>query len=100
MNIGLSQSDTKKIQEVLERFPFIDKAVLYGSRAKGNFKAGSDIDLALFGQHLSFDTLVAVAMAVDDLLLPYVVDLSAYDMIDNPALREHIDRVGCVLYQK
>jgi len=73
--------------------------VLYRSRAKGNFKPGSDIDLTLFG-NVNSDVLADIANAVDDLLLPLVVDLSADSMLDNQELINHIDRVGVVFYNK
>lgn len=73
--------------------------MLYRSRAKGNFKPGSDIDLTLFG-NVNSDVLADIANAVDDLLLPLVVDLSADSMLDNQELINHIDRVGVVFYNK
>ncbi|MEI8402869.1 MAG: nucleotidyltransferase domain-containing protein, partial [Alcaligenaceae bacterium] len=77
----------------------IDKVVLYGSRALGTHKPGSDIDLALFGKNVTPDLTASIAILIDDLLLPYTLDLTAYDLIDNLALREHIDRVGIELFQ-
>lgn len=100
MDTGLSHDATAKIQRTLSQFAGIEKAVLYGSRAKGNYKSGSDIDLTLFGTGLSHETLMDISIALDDLLLPYMVDLSIYSDLDNHALREHIDRVGLVIYQR
>ena len=74
--------------------------MLYGSRAKGNFKPGSDIDLTLFGPDINGDVLADIANALDDLLLPLVIDLSVYSMLDNQELIDHIDRVGVVFYDK
>lgn len=75
-------------------------AALYGSPAKGNYKRGSDIDLTLKGDALTYRDLLRLMDELDDLLLPYMIDLSIYDQIDNPALREHIDRVGVVFYAR
>ncbi|MBN2429627.1 MAG: nucleotidyltransferase domain-containing protein [Deltaproteobacteria bacterium] len=100
MNFGLSASNIAKIRGVFSRFPTVEKAVLYGSRARGNFKKGSDIDLTLFGENLTTQELGAIADELDDLLLPYTIDLSIYEHIDNAGLREHIDRVGQVFYEK
>ena len=66
----------------------------------GNFKPGSDIDLTLFGKSVDSEVLADIANAIDDLLLPYVVDLSAHSMLDNQALIDHIDRVGVAFYTK
>jgi predicted nucleotidyltransferase len=98
MDTGLSQDATVKIQRTLSQFADVEKAVLYGSRAKGNYKSGSDIDLTLYGVRLTQETLMDIAIALDDLLLPYTIDLSIYASLDNKALRDHIDRVGLVFY--
>jgi predicted nucleotidyltransferase len=100
MNHGLSDATMKKIQAVLAGFPEVEKAVLYGSRAKGTFKPGSDIDLTLCGPELSFSLLARIDTALDDLLLPYEMDLSLMSSITHPALLDHIRRVGVVLYEK
>jgi predicted nucleotidyltransferase len=100
MNCGLSEATIARIQGVLAHFAEVDKAVLYGSRAKGNYRAGSDIDLTLYGPALSFDQLGAIANELDDLLLPYTIDLSIFEQLSHPELREHIERVGKVFYQR
>lgn len=100
MNHGLSEKTVKQIFSVFEGFPEIEKAVLYGSRAKGNFKTGSDIDLTLYGEKLSARLLGDIAEALDDLLLPYTIDLSIFDDLNHAKLREHIERVGVVFYEK
>ena len=99
MKYGLPTSAVEKICAVFARFPDIDKTVLYGSRAKGNFKPASDIDLTLFGENLKPAQLGPIAEALDDLLLPYTIDLSLYAELDHAKLREHIDRVGKVFYE-
>jgi len=76
------------------------KGLLYGSRAKGNFKPGSDIDLTLRGEGLTLSLLGDIDAALDDLLLPYEIDLSIYEQLDHAELVAHIDRVGRVIYQK
>lgn len=73
---------------------------MYGSRAKGSYRPGSDIDLALFGEALNYTQLNRIETEIDDLLLPYTVDLSLYAQIDNVDLQNHIQRVGQVFYQR
>jgi predicted nucleotidyltransferase len=85
---------------VLSNFPEVDKAVLYGSRAKGNFKRGSDIDLTLLGNSLSLTILHKIENELDDLLLPYKIDLSIFEQIADPDVVDHIRRVGVVFYEK
>ena len=100
MSYGLSKKDIEKICSVFARFPQIEKVVLYGSRAKGNFKTGSDIDLTLYGVTLTSDLRANIAEALDELMLPYTIDLSLYDELDHADLREHIERVGKLFYEK
>jgi type I restriction enzyme S subunit len=100
MKYGLSETAVGKVCAVFARFPAIEKAVLYGSRAKGNYKTGSDIDLTLYGEALTSDLLPAIASALDDLHLPYTFDLSVFDELNHAKLREHIERVGVLFYQR
>lgn len=97
---GLPAQTVEAIQQLFMRFPAIEEALLYGSRAKGNYRPGSDIDLTLKGEHLSYQDLLDIELALDDLLLPYKIDLSLYRHLDNAALIEHIDRVGQPFYRR
>lgn len=96
MRFGLPESAIARICAVFAAHPEIEKAVLYGSRAKGNFKPGSDIDLTLYGSGLTHALLVEL----DDLLLPWMIDLSLFASLNHSALQEHIERVGEVFYQR
>lgn len=100
MQYGLPDHDILSIQSVLHHFPEVDQAILYGSRAKGNFKNGSDIDIALKGDGLDLSVLALIASQIDDLPLPYKVDLFIYNKIKNKELVDHIDRVGKKLFIK
>src|SRR4051812_12523180 len=97
---GLSERTVKKIRSVLASFPQIEKAVLYGSRAKGNYRTGSDIDLTLFGEELDHTLLTRIDNELDDLLLPYRIDLSLFAHLTHPELIDHISRVGVDLYDR
>lgn len=74
--------------------------MLYGSRAKGTHRNGSDIDLTLLGDRLTYSLLSRIETEIDDLLLPYTLDLSLYSSIDNADLIDHIQRVGKLFYQR
>jgi predicted nucleotidyltransferase len=100
MNHGLSSNTVAKIHEVFGRHPEIEKAVLYGSRAKGNFKPGSDIDLTLIGEKLEANILGTLDGELDDVLLPYEFDLSIFSKLTHPELIEHIRRVGIIFYER
>lgn len=94
---GLNQKTIDDIHQVLSHFSGITKAVLYGSRAKGNYRNGSDIDLTLMGD-LTHQDLNRIEIQLEDLLLPYTIDLSLFRDIDNPELIAHIQRVGKTFY--
>lgn len=98
MQFGLSDNIVLKIHHVLGQYPAIEKAIIYGSRAKGNFKSSSDIDITLKGNKVDLKLLSNISIKLDDLLLPYKLDLSIYNHISNPELLAHIDRVGKVLW--
>jgi len=100
MEFGLSETICATIRQILGQHSQIEQAVIYGSRAKGNFKNGSDIDLTLMGDALDYKVLSEVAWAFDESSIPHTVDLSLFEKIENPALREHIERVGVVFYRK
>jgi predicted nucleotidyltransferase len=100
MFYGLSEKTLAKIIGVLQDFKEVEEAVLYGSRAKGNFKSGSDIDLVLKGKDLTLSVLNRIDLELDELLLPYLFDLSIYHHIQNTDLTAHIERVGKTLYKK
>jgi predicted nucleotidyltransferase len=95
---GLSPATISKINTVFSGCPTLEKAVLYGSRAKGNYRNGSDIDLVLMGVDLNRRQLGAIESQLDDLLLPYSLDISLFQEIDNADLVDHINRVGIVFY--
>lgn len=97
---GLKPEIFQQLSTIFQAYENIDSVVLYGSRAKGTYHAGSDIDLTIKGDHITNSLVGKVEEEIDDLLLPYSFDISSWQQIDNLALREHIERVGVVIYQK
>jgi predicted nucleotidyltransferase len=92
---GLPERTLKTIQELLARYPGIDQAVVYGSRANGNYRPGSDIDLTLLtDSRFTHSHLAQLRMALDDSDIPYLVDVSIFSELRNPDLLDHIRRVG------
>ncbi len=100
MAFGLKMETQEKIRRVLAGFPEIDEVLIYGSRAKGNFRTGSDIDLALVGENIDLTVLNRVDRQLDDLHLPWTFDLSIYHRIDNEDLLGHIRRVGKIFFKR
>lgn len=97
---GLKEETVEKLKGVFVRFPEITEVRLFGSRALGNFKPGSDVDLALYGAGpLSCTTRVS-ALLNQELPLPYQFDVVDYARVERPEFREHIDRVGQSIYHR
>ena len=97
---GLNPVTINSINLTFAKYPQIKKVMLYGSRAKGNYKKGSDIDLSMLGEDLTYKIQLDVFDDLDELLLPYKIDLSVFDYLDNTNLRDHIERVGVVFYER
>lgn len=100
MNYGLKEKDIAAIKTVFSGFEAIEQAIIYGSRAKGNYKPASDIDITFKGAGLNTTVLNKIATQLDDLLLPYTFDLSIHRHIENPDLLAHIERAGKIFYEK
>lgn len=100
MRFGLTEEVLHKMNKVFRRYPQVAQAILYGSRAMGRHRYNSDIDLTLLGTNLDLKMLFRIETELDDLLIPYKIDLSNIDHIDNPDLVDHIRRVGKVFYQR
>jgi predicted nucleotidyltransferase len=99
INVGLTESDYLKIISVFRQFPELEEVILYGSRAKGNYQPYSDIDIVLKGKDLNTSIQNKISLALDDLYLPYVFDVSILSTIDNQDLIDHVNRVGIVFYR-
>ncbi len=100
MKFGLKESDIELIQTVLSNYKEVDKVLIYGSRAKGTFKPASDIDLTLLGEKLNLTIQYKIENDLDDLMLPYLFDISIFNQISNTDLVEHINRVGIVFFER
>lgn len=97
---GLPEHAIQAIQQVLAAHPDVEQAIVYGSRALGRQRPASDIDLTLTGPAISFGTLARIEAELDDLLLPWMIDLSRQADLSHPPLLAHIERVGQVLYHR
>lgn len=98
---GLSETAMDIIREICGRFPRISQVIMYGSRAMGTFREGSDIDMTIVADEgFSKNDLLRMADAFDDSMLPYLVDLSIFAELKSPDLKDHIRRRGKVLYAR
>jgi predicted nucleotidyltransferase len=99
MPFGFSRQDGERILSALLKFPEIEKAIVFGSRAMGNSKKGSDVDLAISGKNITSKTAVRLRSLLNqELPLPYFFDVVVYENIANDNLKRHIDEHGVVLF--
>jgi predicted nucleotidyltransferase len=98
MNFGLSESALAKFRSVFAKYPEIEEVVIYGSRAKGNHREGSDIDLSIKGVGMTEAIRARVWLDLDNLNTPYLIDLSVYSLLPPGNLKDHISRAGKTFY--
>ena len=96
---GLNREDIQSIISILEKESTIEEAIIFGSRAKGNYKKGSDVDIALKGRNLDHRIINQVSFHLnEETLMPYKFDVIDKNSINNSKLSEHIERVGIPIY--
>ncbi|GAB2596005.1 nucleotidyltransferase domain-containing protein [Nitrincola alkalisediminis] len=99
LRTGLSDSDYALIAEAAKQQSEIESLVLFGSRAKGNFRKGSDVDIAVKGLSVTYDSVIRLSDVLNEVLpLPYFFDVLNYNTLSDPELKAHIDRVGLEIY--
>lgn len=98
---GISDKSYNLLLETIASFTGIEKAVIFGSRAMGNYKKGSDIDIAIFGKHINFDIISRLQTILNQQLpIPYHVDVVHFDTIENKELQDHITTVGIKIWSQ
>lgn len=97
-NFGLTQNTIDIIKNYFKSIPEIEKVKIYGSRALGTYRKGSDIDLALFG-NINSNLVTKISYEIDELPTPYMFDITDYSTIGNEKLRAHIDEFGKIFYE-
>ena len=96
---GLPQNTIIEVQAIFTKYPSIEEVIIYGSRAKGDYKKGSDIDLTLKGSVANVE-LSNIIDELDESYIPYLFDVSIYNQLQSDSLKEHINSVGKVFYKK
>ncbi len=98
---GLKNGDLAAIIAIIAKYGEVEKAYIFGSRAKGNYKNGSDVDIALKGEKITFQTISGISYELnEETLMPYHFDVLNYHALDNRELISHIDRVGICFYDQ
>ncbi len=97
---GLSEKNIKELTSILASFPHIEEAIIYGSRAKGNYRRGSDVDLSLKGAELTYRDVALLDDKLYYSYIPYYFDTNIYSQLTNEQLKEEIDRYGKIFYRR
>jgi predicted nucleotidyltransferase len=99
MKFGLNEETITAINLVFSKYPEIQEVIIYGSRAKGCFREGSDIDITLKGDQITDEICAKIWLDIDELNLPYLFDISVYQLLETDSLLDHISRVGKCFYK-
>ncbi len=97
---GLNEKECSVLQTLFAANERITEVILYGSRAKGNNKPFSDVDIVLVGNTLSHTDINRLYAAIDESSLPYKFDISLLASLKNEELLAHIERVGKTIYKR
>ena len=97
---GLDQNEMQLLHQIFSATRAVKEVVLYGSRAKGNYKPFSDIDIALKGEHLADEDLTDICYKLSESSLPYFCDVSIFHHLSSPSLIDHINRRGKTIYKR
>lgn len=101
MIFGLSSECLNSIIATLTQHTQIEKASIFGSRSMGNYKNGSDVDIAIYGEHITPEIVNRISVELNEIRpLPYMFDIVHYDSLEHPELRGHIDEYGRVFYER
>lgn len=100
MPYGLNENTLIQLKQLFQKYNQIEEVILYGSRAKGNYSEGSDVDLVLKGSTIEFENLRQLQHDIDNLLLPWLFDIGIFKEIKNKELIDHIQRVGIPIYKQ
>ena len=101
MSFGIPEKSMRLIAGVLERWREVERAAIFGSRSMGNYKNGSDVDIVVYGQDLSAEIVNEISVELNEKLpLPYYFDVVHYESLNHEGLREHIDKVGRMFWER
>lgn len=98
---GLKAEELNNIISILKEEHKIESAYLFGSRAKGNYRQGSDVDIVLKGKLLDHNIINRISYILnEETLMPYRFDIVNFDKIKNRELLSHINRNGKLIFSK
>ena len=100
MKYGLSEEQFTEIIDIISTYPEIESAIIFGSRATGSFRRGSDIDIAILGNEVDYNLLLGIKGRFEDSDLPFFLDIIAYSIVESEDLKKNINEQGKVIYKR
>lgn len=101
MQYGISDKSYKLIIQYLESIKEVEQVYIFGSRAMGNYRNGSDIDIAVKGKNININIINKISVVLNEKLpIPYNIDVVYLDNLNHKELREHIEKEGKIFYSK
>ncbi|MBK9334041.1 MAG: nucleotidyltransferase domain-containing protein [Ignavibacteria bacterium] len=100
MRFGLSENIISEINGVFEEYPKVEEVIIFGSRSAGNFKPGSDIDLAVKGKDITLSDILKISVQMENIISPFRADLINYNSVTDPDVMERINKGGKVFYER
>ncbi len=101
MKFGITGKSFDMILKVLSSCVEIERAMIFGSRAVGNYRKGSDIDLAIYGKKITSNLVNDISVKLnEELPLPYYFDIVHYESLDHENLKKHINTHGKLFYKR
>ena len=92
MKYGLSDENYLKIKIVINKFPKY-KFKIFGSRARGDYKYNSDIDIAVLGNVTENDEFL-ILNELDLIDMAYTIDIVFVKKIEKQSLIDSILKEG------
>ena len=100
LKFGLEENIIENIVNIIKKYDEVEMAKIFGSRARGDYKVQSDIDIALYGKDLTNSINTNIFYEIDKLYLPYKIDLINFNTLEEDALRDNIEKEGIAIYVK
>ncbi|MDR3197494.1 MAG: nucleotidyltransferase domain-containing protein, partial [Planctomycetaceae bacterium] len=94
MNDGLTERYRAELRSIFASCSKVERVLLFGSRAKGNFRRDSDVDFVLEGNDLVFSDLASLRGQFEESNVPYDIDILIRNKINNQSLENQINKYG------
>lgn len=96
-NYGINDASYEEMISLFKSFDSLDKVYIFGSRARGDYKEGSDIDLAIESKD---DIKLRLLNKLEDIRCILNFDVVDVNNIENEKLLMNIKKEGILIYRR